>query len=182
LTGLQSFIDQHGERMDVAEGRHLFRQGDRDPRLFLITSGLLKAYYVRPDGREHIKSFVPKGAIIGSMVAMDGDGSCTFSLVALTASATISLPFALLERAAQADPALANAVIGFLSAYARRKEQREYELLCLSAEARYRAALAALGEITDEISQADLAAYIGITAPALSRLKRRTMPRSLARR
>lgn len=173
MAVLQSFIAEHGAPLAIDVGDHLFRQDDRDARLFLIQSGLLKAYYLRPDGREHVKSFVPAGAVIGSMVALNGGGACTFSLQALDRCAVVALPFSRLSDAARGDIALANDLVDFLANYGQRKEQREYEFLCLPAETRYRRALGQLGDIVNRISQADLAAYIGITPPALSRLKRR---------
>jgi CRP-like cAMP-binding protein len=78
-----------------------------------------------------------------------------------------------LALAAQCDVGLANALIGFLSVYGKRKEQREYQLLSLTAEDRYAVMLKTMPDIAKRISQADLAAYIGVTPQALSRIKRR---------
>ncbi len=148
-------------------------QGDHDSNVYFVKSGLLKAYYIRADGKEHIKSFLAEGSIIGSMVALvDGD-PCTFSLVASEPTLVIALPYEVLANAAQTDISLANALVGFLSVYGKRKEQREYQLLSLSAEDRYELMMRDMPEIAGRISQADLAAYIGITPQALSRIKRR---------
>ena len=100
-------------------------------------SGLLKAYYIRSDGKEHIKSFLPEGSIIGSMVALLDADPCSFSLVALEDGAVIGLPFAQLKKAAAQDVSLANVLIDFLSEYGKRKERREFELLSLPPEERY---------------------------------------------
>lgn len=154
-------------------GDHLFGQGDDDSNVYFVKSGLLKAYYIRADGKEHIKSFLPEGSIIGSMVALlDGD-PCTFSLVALEDGAVISLPFARLKDASTKDIALANALIDFLSMYGKRKERREFELLSLSPEERYSLLLQSMPDVAERVSQADLAGYIGVTPQALSRIKRR---------
>jgi len=160
--------------MTVAGGEHLFRQGDHEPRLFLVHGGHLKAYYLRgEDGREHVKSLVGPGSIIGSMAAMEEGGACTFSLVALGPASLVAVPFAAIAEVAQGDLELANEVIGFLMLFARRKERREYELLCLSAEDRYLRFLEEQPAADAEVSQADIAAYIGVTPQALSRIKRR---------
>jgi hypothetical protein len=52
-----------------------------------------------------------------------------------------------------------------------KKERREYELLCLPAEARYRALLERQPNIYESITQNDIARYPGITPVALSRIK-----------
>jgi len=175
---LQLFIEGQGRSITLAEGEHVFRQGDREPRLFLVKDGHLKAYYLRgEDGREHIKSLVGPGSIISSTAAMEEGGTCTFSLAALGPASLVAVPFAAIAESAKSDLDLANEVIGFLMLFARRKEQREYELLCLSAEDRYLRFLEEQPAADAEVSQADIAAYIGITPQALSRIKRRLAKR-----
>lgn len=138
-----------------------------------MREGLLKAYYVQPDGREHIKSFLPEGSIIASMVALMDDGACTFSLAAVERSAVVALPYADLKQAASSDLDLANALVTFLSTYGKRKEQREYQLLSLSPEQRYELMLKSSPDLVERVSLADLAAHIGVTPQALSRIRRR---------
>ena len=166
-------MGQNGRAVAVEACDHLFRQGDDDSNVYLVKQGLLKAYYIRADGKEHIKSFLPEGSIIGSMVALvDGD-PCTFSLAALEEGEVIALPYAKIEEAARSDIALANALVQFLSVYGKRKERREYELLSLSPEDRYKILLEETPEVAQRVSQADMAAYVGVTPQALSRIRRR---------
>ncbi len=164
---------KNGRKVALEVGDHVFMQGDSNSNIYFVKSGLLKAYYIRADGKEHIKSFLPEGSIIGSMVALvDGD-PCTFSLVANEPTTAIALPYKVLADAAQSDIELANALVGFLGTYGKRKEQREFQLLSLSAEDRYALLVETNPDISDRVSQADLASYVGITPQALSRIKRR---------
>lgn len=173
MTQFQDFVQCIGQKRAIAQGEHAFCQGEHDSRVYLVKSGLFKAYYLRPDGKEHIKSFLPEGSIIGSMVALiDGD-PCTFSLAALEDSAVVSLPYARLKEAAAGDIALANTLVDFLAGYGKKKERREYELLSLTPEERYAQLLKTIPEVAERVSQADMAAYIGITPQALSRIRRR---------
>lgn len=162
--------------MNVGAGDHVFLQGDECSSVFLVRKGLLKAYYIRADGKEHIKSFQPEDSIIGSMVALIDDEPSTLSLVAVEPSDLVAMPYARLEAAAQESLELSSALISFLSAYGRRKERREFELLCLSPEDRYHQLLSSSPSLAERISQAELAAYIGVTPQALSRIKRRSRP------
>ena len=164
---------ENGREIAIGAGYHLFSQGDCDSNVYFVRSGLLKAYYIRADGKEHIKSFLPEGSIIGSMVALVDDDPCTFSLVAVENGAVIGMPFVRLKEAAGRDIRLANAMIDFLSVYGKRKERREYELLSLSPEERYCLLIETMPDVAHRVSQADLAAYIGVTPQALSRIKRR---------
>lgn len=173
MPQFQSLIKELGRSTSLVAGNHLFRQGDRDSNVYFVEAGLLKAYYIRADGKEHIKSFQPDGSVIGSMVALIDREPCTFSLVAAEPSRVISLPFEQLESAARGDLSLANALIDLLSTYGKRKERREYELLSLSPEDRYQVFLETMPDVAQRISQADTAAYVGVTPQALSRIKRR---------
>jgi CRP-like cAMP-binding protein len=173
LSQFQKLVEEKGREIALCTGQHLFRQGDRDPNVYFVKSGLLKAYYVRSDGKEHIKSFLPEGSIIGSMVALIDNDPCTFSLSAVEDGTAIALPYRNLEDAARTDVLLANSLIGFLSAYGKRKERREYELLSLSPADRLTILTKTMPDIASRVSQADLAAYIGVTPQALSRIKRR---------
>ncbi|MDJ0643579.1 MAG: Crp/Fnr family transcriptional regulator [Erythrobacter sp.] len=173
MSRFQELVVEHGREKALDPGEHVFSQGDSDSNVYFVKTGLLKAYYIRADGKEHIKSFLPEGSIIGSMVALvDGD-ACTFSLQALEDGVVVALPYAKLELAAQNDVDLANALIAFLSTYGKRKERREYELLSLSPEDRFAILLETMPDIADRVSQADMAAYVGVTPQALSRIKRR---------
>jgi CRP-like cAMP-binding protein len=183
LLRIQTLIEQYGRECLVRSGDHLFRQGDEDSNVYFVRSGLLKAYYLRADGKEHIKSFLPEGSIIGSMVALIDRDPCTFSLVAIEDGIAITLPFSRLQAAAQSDITSANELVQFLSIFGKRKERREFELLSMSPEGRYSMFLAAMPEIARRVSQADTAAYIGVTPQALSRIRRRLRaqaPKSIA--
>ena len=54
-----------------------------------------------------------------------------------------------------------------------KKELREHDLLCLSAEERYRNFLNDSPALVERITQMDMARYLGITPIALSRIKGR---------
>ena len=173
MSIFQDLVTKHGTPRRIESGDHILRQGDECSDVFFIRSGILKAYYIGADGKEHIKSFQPEGSIISSLVALTDNEPATFSLVALEPGEIVALPYATLLQAAERDIGLANALINFLSAYGRRKERREYELLCLAPEDRYTKMLMETPSLAERISQADLAAYIGVTPQALSRIKRR---------
>ena len=170
---IRELLTGHGASARIPLGTHVFHQGDRDGRLYFVREGYLKAYHTRIDGREQVKALVGPASTIGSMSSMEDRGTCTFGLVALGDVSLASLPFALLERETRGDIELANEVLSILVQFARRKERREYDLLCLSAEERYRQFLAEDPACAAAVSQADIAAYIGITPQALSRIKRR---------
>ena len=170
---LDDFIDQNGTARSAEAGVHLFRQGDPDRSLYIVVSGLLKAYYLSTDGKENIKSFILPGDKIGSLTAMHAGGECTFSLVCLKRCDLVVLQFSALREASRNDLEVSSAIVDFLLTFGMKKEMREYELLCLSAEDRYRRLLKNAPEILDLVTQNEIARYLGVTPVGLSRIKRR---------
>lgn len=159
--------------MDRQRGQHLFHQGDTDKSIYLIRNGLLKAYYLSDDGKEYIKSFLLPGDMIGSLKGMMGDGGCSFSLVCLEPAELTCIDYDILYARSRNDLNLANSMVDFLLAFAMKKETREFEFLCLTAEERYQTLIDKAPGLVDRVTQNDIARYLGVTPVGLSRIKKR---------
>lgn len=173
MMNLNEFISHNGNICVVEEGEYLFRQGDESQSLYVVKTGLLKAYYLSADGKENIKSFISAGNSIGSLSAIHAGLQCTFSLVSLKPGELIVLNFSELYEASKTQPELSASIIDFLLQFGMKKEMREYELLCLSAEQRYQKLLDNMPDILNLVTQNEIARYLGITPVALSRIKKR---------
>ena len=99
--------------------------------------------------------------------------SQTFSLVGLKDCELIIVEFSALYEASRKDTEISAAIVDFLLGVGIKKEIREYELLCLSAEDRYKRLLENAPDILDLVTQNEIARYIGITPVGLSRIKKR---------
>ncbi|NRB32843.1 MAG: Crp/Fnr family transcriptional regulator [Rhizobiaceae bacterium] len=170
---LGEFIASHGTPLTTQAGDHLFHQGDHDQSLYVVHEGLLKAYYLSPEGKEHIKSFILPGDSIGSLMASYAGKACTFSLVCLKPCRMTVVKFSDLYEASKSDTEISSAVVDFLLGFGMKKENREYELLCLSAEERYKRMLETAPAILDLVTQNEIARYLGVTPVGLSRIKKR---------
>lgn len=170
---LSEFVAANGRLITKAAGAHLFRQGDQDTSLYIVKHGLLKAYYLSEDGKENIKTFISEGGKIGSLVAGYRQESCTFSLVCMENCELLLLTFADLQEASRTDLELSTEVVEFLLNFGIRKELREFELLCLTAEERYRRLLIEMPKLFDRVTQNEIARYLGVTPVGLSRIKTR---------
>lgn len=170
---LSTFIINEGTTITKVAGEHVFRQGDEDKSLYLIKQGLLKAYYVSAQGKESIKSFIQSDNIIGSLYTAYTQHKNPFSLVCLEPTTLVKFDFNRLVEQSQHDHELANSLIEILLQLSMKKEKRERELLCLSAEQRYQLLKEQSPQLLEKVTQNDIARYLGITPVGLSRIKRR---------
>lgn len=171
-------IEQHlseaiGKPVNRKKGEFVFKQGDIDTSIYVVTSGLLKAYYLTVDGKELVKSFIQEQEFIGSLIACHTAKPCTFSLMCLEDSLLLEIPFSKLQKAINHRPELSGMVNNGLMNLAIKKERREYEFLCLSATERYALFKERTPDLINRVTQNDIARYLGITPVALSRIKQR---------
>jgi len=162
-----------GITIDKGKGEHVFMQSDLDKSLYFVQSGLLKAYYSTEDGKEYIKSFLLPNNVIGSLSSFYSEGSCSFSLLCLESTTLVKLPFSALYERSIENLEMANNMIDLLLNLVMKKEKREYEFLCLSAEERFCALVNTSPTLLEKVTQNDLARYLGITPVGLSRIKKR---------
>ncbi len=167
---LNDLIKEFGTNQNYQKKTNVFLQGDESQYLYFIQEGVLKAYYNDAEGKEYIKSFLFSGDNIASTQALNR-GNCSFSLLCLKDTRLVKLPYQKVRQAAANNLELANEIIELLMSFAMKKEQREFELLCLSAEQRYKNLLKNSPNISQQITQNNIARYLGITPVALSRIK-----------
>ena len=167
----QSLFAAMGKATRSQAGEHLFRQGDTDTSVYFVQSGLLKAYYITPDGKELIKSFIAENEFIGSLIACHTNEPCTFNLSCLEDSYLLRIHYQDLVKAAASNPQVATFFNNGLMNLAIKKERREHEFLCKSASERYQIFKHRSPHLLDRLTQNDIARYLGITPVALSRIK-----------
>jgi CRP-like cAMP-binding protein len=166
---LESAID----RIAVRKGDALFQAGDTHRFIYGLRSGLVKFCYVDAEGREWIKSFIETGGYIGSMSALSPGGVASFSAIALTDCALERVPFAVIERLANEHLPWSQALLRMVMMLAAKKEQREHELLTLDAAQRYAKIVDDAPVWLEQVSQKDLALYLGVTPVGLNRIAAR---------
>ena len=167
------FMEGEGKIVDKKKGEHIFIQGTSDTSIYFIKSGLIKAYYTTEDGKEYVKSFLIANDVIGSLSSAYTEGCCSFSLVCLEDSSLIKVPFSVIYERSKMDLNISNSLIELLLKFSMKKEKREFELLCMSAEKRYRQLEKESPIIIEKVTQNDLARYLGVTPVGLSRIKNR---------
>lgn len=162
-------IEKHGELIEYAKGELVFRQGETNAYLYFIREGLLKAYYITSCGKKYIKTFVSENDFIGSISAYQLQ-KCTYSLLCLEPSRLLRLKFTEMDGIINQDHEAAISMINMLIRVLTKKERREFEFLCFSAEERYKVIKEQSPDLLNRVTQNDIAQYLGITPVALSRI------------
>jgi len=157
----------------LPKGAHVIRQNQVVTDFFIVKHGLVKLYYITRDGKEWVKSFIQEGEAFGSRTSqLTAEGS-PFAAVCLEDSQIVVLPYTEFRRALLGRPELMESIFQLTEEIALKKEKREYELLCRTAEERYRIFRSDEPGLARRLSQIDIARYLGITPIALSRIKKR---------
>jgi CRP-like cAMP-binding protein len=161
------------EALYYPRGTPLFRAGAPARHVYFVGGGIVRLAYETTDGKERVKGFSGPARFFGSARALVGDGMASFTASALTPVHVERLAYAVLERMASTEIVWQKVLARGFQQFGMRKEQREHDLLTLDAEARYRRFLVEYADIHQQIPQKDVAAYIGITPVALSRIRGR---------
>ncbi len=170
---LNEYIRHHGKPRNYDKGDALFSQGEVCKKLYFIEKGLTKVFYLTSDGREFIKSFIMEDAFIASLRSLTLGETSSFTIICLEPSSVIELDFQKLISFAATDLDMSNSLNEALLQLVLKKEKREYEFLCLSAQERYQLLADSSPHLVSRVNQADIARYLGITPVALSRIRHR---------
>lgn len=156
-----------------AKGRQIIRQGDICRDVIFLQSGLAQMSYVTFEGKEWVKSFFAEESVMGSRRCQILGEPSTFAITCLEDCDVVAIPYDGVRKAAANSPALLALFFDFNEQVSLRKEKREYEFLCLSAQDRYQRFLIDYAHIVPRLTQAQIASFIGITPIALSRIRKR---------
>ena len=166
-------LARHVQRRSLAKGEVVFRQGDPSRDIHVLRGGLVKLFYLTHDGKEWIKSFIADAGVFGSRRSQVAGGTSAFSAASIEPSEVLVLGYDRFRAAMARDAELLTLFLEMSEAMALKKEVREHDLLCLSAEARYRRFMIEQGDLAARLTQVDIARFLGVTPVALSRIRRR---------
>lgn len=161
------------------------------PGIHLVTSGVLKATVTTSAGRLRIMSFPRTGDIVASLGFLAAASQTTIpvshdpgeplpgdaKLTAVVATTTLRFDGAVAIALAERHRAWSTLALRLLMELLLLRTFRLNDHLVLSAEERYLKVLREEAALVRQISQRDLALYLGITPEALSRIAARARER-----
>lgn len=153
-------------------GGQLLRAGDRAREVHIVVEGMLREYYVLPDGHERTKSFVVEQQVAGSLPdLLSGEPSRAF-IVAEESTRVLVVDYAAMRALHEPYPSWASLDAEVTRRLLLTKTEREYELLALDAERRYEVFRRRFPGVEERVAARHVASYVGITPVHLSRLRR----------
>ena len=165
------------QRRSFSPGNCVIEQGQIDRNIYLPENGLIKLTYLRSNGAELTKGFIEPKELFASLTSTLTDQPSRFSAVCLSPVDLEWMPARKFGELGQGNPAMLAYSNEMFRNLALRNEEREYDFLCLTAEERYEKFLAQSPHIAAQITQVEIAAFLGITPVALSRIRRRRLSR-----
>ena len=157
----------------AGRGELLLQAGVVPQSLVLVCAGLLRLFYIAPDGREYTKSFCLAGELVAAYSALLRAEPSRLFIDALEDSQLLVADYAAYQALAAGHPGWARVNQRRAELLFIKKEQREASLLLDDAETRYRQFLADYPGLEARVRQHHIASYLGITPVALSRIRAR---------
>lgn len=166
-TWLGSLLEQ-GRSQHLSAQTWLLRQGETQQAFYYLYEGVARAVWHSANGAERVKEFYFPGECCFLYLNWLTATKADYSLQLLTTAHVARVPLHLLD-----DDAHLPAKIALLRQQLIYKEKKEQMLLLNSPQQRYRYVLETFPDWEAQLTQKDLAAYIGISPVSLSRIRSR---------
>ncbi|WP_437737487.1 Crp/Fnr family transcriptional regulator [Sorangium sp. So ce1335] len=160
----------HGK--SLRKGEVFVRAGETSDSVALVNSGIARMFYTRRDGKEFNKAFVSAPDFMSVLEALITGEPARLTIQALTPMQLFVAPYARLGAFCERDAYWERVCRRIVERVYLKKVRREASLLMDTAADRYRAFIAEHGAVASRVPDYHIAAYLGITPEALSRLKR----------
>ena len=167
------FFFQQLQAMSLKKGQHLVKAGAVATRLGFVTKGLFKVYFLNSDGQEYITNFVSEGNVVGAYSDVLLSRPTKVQIQALENSDLIYIDYSFLLELYKRHSCWQEFGRKIAEKLFIEREEREWHLATLSAEARYDLFCKQHPSLIDRLAQNQIALYLGINAVSLSRIRNR---------
>ena len=165
--------DNFNEKV-IKKGDHLFRVGDDVKDFYFLVDGIARYYYLTPDGKDFNKAFAyKKGHLLSSISSVIGIEKSPFSVEVLSEEFTVLyIPYEDFINLGYKYISWHKLTLKIYEHLIIKKEKREADFLLLNATQRYEKFLQDYKDIANVIPNYQIAAFLGITEVALSRIRK----------
>lgn len=151
---------------------HIFSAGDDIKDIYFLMDGIGRYYYIDKEGKERNKSLVRKGGAFASLKTTIKGMPSPFFAQAINLCSTAFIKYEDLVKLSIEYYGWGTFTRKSLEHLALKKEEREADLLLLTAKERYLKFLEEFETDVEEIPLRHIAMYLGITDVSLSRIRK----------
>ncbi|MGR6833031.1 Crp/Fnr family transcriptional regulator [Aliivibrio wodanis] len=158
-------------KLEYLKPKHVVtKQNDDSKSFYFLLDGLCHASYLTEHGKEFSKEFYWKGDWVVGFEGVIANEKSPYTLETLTATTLLSLPIEYIDQwRAQPHPFY----LKLLETQLVYKERKERFMLLYSPQSRYEIFCQNYPDLHSQLSDYQVAAYLGITHISLSRIKNR---------
>lgn len=160
-------------RRSVPRHGVLSRQGDICRDLYFVESGCLRCHATDDRGSDHLIRFAVEGWWLSDFHSYFNGEPSSFGVDALEETAVLVLRRDREQRLCAEHPVLARYFLRLLEGLAVATHQRLLWMLSGTVEERYEEFMRVHGPVARRLPQHQIAAYLGVTPEALSRIRAR---------
>ncbi|MFK8009312.1 MAG: Crp/Fnr family transcriptional regulator [Saprospiraceae bacterium] len=182
LANIQKHIDLNEEEIEyfisllnqkeIRKKEFVLQQGDTCRNIFFITKGGLRAFYINQNGKKSTIMFAIKDWWITDMNCFLNQIPAMSNIVALENSSLLQLSFFQLQKLYQRVPKFERFFRILMEKAYVREQLRALDNLTLTAVERYDKFVEKYPKINEQITQKQLASYLGISPEFLSTIKK----------
>ena len=155
---------------NFSKGDHMAKPGDDFTKFAMVLKGLFRLYYIGDEGREYIKAFRAEGEMAAPYAEILQQTATRTFVEAMEDSEVLMVDFDDFKKLSIDHDCWIQVRLNMAEELFIQKEQKEFDLLQLSAGERYKSFLKTHGHLVRRIPQYHIASYLGITPVALSRI------------
>jgi CRP-like cAMP-binding protein len=156
----------------LRKGECFVRPGECTSSLAFVHSGIARMFYTREDGKEFNKGFVSAPDLMSALEAVLTGAPSALTIQALSSMDLLVADYAKVAEFYERDLFWSRVGRRFMEDTYVRKVRREASFLLQTAGERYEDFRREHRDLAESVPDYHIAAYLGITPEALSRLKR----------
>ena len=169
---MKKLMDEHLIRQTVKKNEVILRPGEACHHTFFVAKGLLRAYTIDENGKEHILQFAPENWLISDRSSVLFNEVSEQFIDAVEDSEVILIESGFFEKMAENSPSFQRFNMRALNNHIRHLHKRINLLISASAEVRYMDFIKLYPDILLRVPQLMVASYLGITPESLSRVRK----------
>lgn len=156
---------------ELKKGEYFIKKGQYAKEIAFLETGIVRAYYINSEGKEYNKTFFSAPSIIGSYASLISKQKNAVAQQALTDCKIWKASFRTIEELSEGNYEIERLRRTIAESFFLSNEKKEIEMALLDADKRYLILREEYPGIELQIPQYHIAAYLGISATQLSRIR-----------